>query len=362
MKKQKPSVVKRTEQTEFKIATLVKSVEPWIHKRALKFSRRINDASFDVEDLVSEGRIGALVAAHRFDSGRGFKFLTYASYWIDQHIRRYIENHNALIRVPVHLRQTRKIDDENTFKGSNNKIRLTRSGGVQSIDALADGEKYLHEVIGDETPSAEDLLTESEGVVRFLNRLSERERIVIKQRFWNDATLKEIGAKQLNLTSERVRQIEEVALKKLHTLFITPTKPLVTSKPKSPLLVQIALASVSVETLCAAGWVKGVMWIDPLFKRTYTLDKAREIHAGRVLWIIGILTDGKHPPRKVKPVMTNAKNCVVGRPRKVLTDAELATARAMKAGGAGWRKIALAVSGMRGESVSHMHIKRSLHV
>jgi RNA polymerase primary sigma factor len=211
----------------------------------VSIAKRYVGQGMSLEDLVGEGNIGLIRAVTKFDPDRGFRFSTYATWWIKQAITRSILEGTRAVRLPVYImeevmrvkRTTRQLYQELGREPSAEQIgeRLEITGDrvsellvwaekVFSLDAplSEDEENSLGDIIEDQhQPGPAESTDRSllrEEVYRVLNNLTQREREVIELRFGliddQDHTLEEVG-RRLKVTRERVRQIEERAIRKL---------------------------------------------------------------------------------------------------------------------------------------------------
>ena len=220
-------------------------------KSVQKFCKKRYTGNLDEDDLEQAGMLGMMKAAEKFDLKMGTQFSTYATWWIEQSIRRAITDTGMTVRLPTHVVEqvfkVAKLDRKYYILGKNcdERIELVSEELEVSIDKIKDlyklyddfmALKSLDEPVGEEkeTPRA-NLLPDKNNFAQpeeqmlktilrqkldeILTTLTEREKSVLTLRFGLDdgikRTLEEVGQK-FNVTRERIRQIEAKALRKLH--------------------------------------------------------------------------------------------------------------------------------------------------
>lgn len=227
------------------LEALVSKNSKLVWSRALKHGKKYKH-KLDYEDLFEYGMIGLIKAAEKFDLKKEAKFITYATWWIDQRILRGIADYGFTIRIPVHyfdqVNRLVRILSQNPGYSKEQIFELFQEKGItrekfeellmitENIMSLASLNAYIGDdeeselgdfKIDDLSPTVEEqveykMLREMVGLV--LDTLNSREKDIIEQRFGLkdgvEKTLEQVGEKY-NLTRERIRQIEAKALRKL---------------------------------------------------------------------------------------------------------------------------------------------------
>lgn len=207
-------------------------------------AKQYQNQGLSLSDLINEGNLGLIKAARKFDETRGFKFISYAVWWIRQSILQALAEQSRIVRLPLNqvgslnkiTKALSKFEQENQRKPSPEELAnllevpvekvadtLKVSGRHISVDApFVEGEdnSLLDVLTNDDTPSTDATLNQeslSREVDRVLHQLNDREREIVRMFFGigcQEMTLEEIGAK-FDLTRERVRQIKEKAINRL---------------------------------------------------------------------------------------------------------------------------------------------------
>jgi RNA polymerase primary sigma factor len=213
----------------------------------ISIAKRYQGHGVPLGDLVQEGVIGLNRAVEKFDWRRGFKFSTYATWWIRQSVQRAVANHARTIRVPVHVverqqklsRAARRLEVELGREATKDELAEATGLPMQHVDealGAAHASVSLNQTVGsDDEGELGDLFADREaadpfdeaeeslrrqGVRKALDALPERERRILELRFGFEGepwTLEAIGH-ELDLTRERVRQLEAQALARLSAL------------------------------------------------------------------------------------------------------------------------------------------------
>ena len=212
----------------------------------VSLAKRYQGCGMSLQDLIQEGNIGLMKAAEKFDASKGFRFSTYAAWWINQTIGRALADQSKAIRVPVHMTENinklRRVSRDLTVTLGHEPTDEDLAEAMEvSVDDIKTYKSYMTDVtsldiqVGDDDDGTtiasfiEDeknvspeknavQIAEREMLDAVLDTLTAREQDIIRQRFGLDdnvpKTLEEVG-KSYGLTKERIRQIENKALMKL---------------------------------------------------------------------------------------------------------------------------------------------------
>jgi len=190
----------------------------------IKVCKKYVNQGLSFQDLIEEGNLGLIKASEKFSWRRGFKFSTYATWWIRQSVTRALSNHSRTVRVPVHIsedisrmeRVTRQL--AKTLGRDPNQMEIAKAAKIK-LEKIHKLQRLAQRSLSLEVPVSDD--PNAKSIVDFIEDKNDKEQQVLSMRFGFDAdspcTLEQTG-RSLGVTRERIRQIEEKALQKIRSL------------------------------------------------------------------------------------------------------------------------------------------------
>lgn len=217
---------------------------------AMYMANRYRRETVDIDDLIQEANIGLMLAARHYDPDRGVRFTSYAGWWIEAQLRRYLSRHTSVVRIGESVQQVarrlRRVEER--LLQENDRVTLEMvalEAGVDlqtaefalgnasatplSLDRTmgdVEGEFTLQDMVADETTENAFEQAEVETILEpLLENLDSRQRQILQMRYGENRTCNDIGD-ELGLSGSRVQQIEVQAIRSLRRRLMTPQRPM----------------------------------------------------------------------------------------------------------------------------------------
>lgn len=217
---------------------------------AMYMANRYRRESVDIDDLIQEANIGLMLAARHYDPEKGVRFTSYAGWWIEAQLRRFLSRHTSVVRIGESTQQVarRLRRAEERLLQEHDKVTLemvAQEAGVElataefalgsiaatplSLDRTmgdVEGEFTLQDMVADETTEDAFAQAEVETILGpLLDHLDARQRQILRMRYGENRTCNDIG-EELGLSGSRVQQIEVQAIRSLRRRLMTPPRPM----------------------------------------------------------------------------------------------------------------------------------------
>jgi len=215
---------------------------------AMYMANRYRREGVDVDDLIQEANIGLMLAARHFDPGRGVRFTSYAGWWIEAQLRRYLSRHTSVVRIGESTQQIarrlRRVEERLLQEHEKVTLEMVASeagidletaefamGGVSAAPLSLDrtmgdveGEFTLQDMVADETTEQAFTQAEVETILGpLLESLDARQRQILQMRYGENRTCNDIG-EELGLSGSRVQQLEVQAIRSLRRRLMMPQR------------------------------------------------------------------------------------------------------------------------------------------
>jgi len=224
---------------------------------AMYMANRYRRETVDIDDLIQEANIGLMLAARHYDPERGVRFTSYAGWWIEAQLRRYLSRHTSVVRVGESTQQVarrlRRIEEKLLQEHSHVTLEMVAReadvdlataefamGGASAAPLSLDrsmgdveGEFTLQDMVADDTSEQAFTQAEVETILGpLLESLDPRQRQILQMRYGENRTCNDIG-EELSLSGSRVQQIEVQAIRSLRRRLMTPQRPFIHNSHRS---------------------------------------------------------------------------------------------------------------------------------